>query len=50
MDSAVRANARNVVSQLRSAGPILSGLVKAGKLRVVGGCYDLDTGRVGMVE
>jgi carbonic anhydrase len=50
VDNAVRANVRNVVNQLRSAGPILSGLVKAGKLRVVGGCYDLDTGRVGMVE
>jgi carbonic anhydrase len=50
VDNAVRANVRNVVSQLRGAGPILSGLVKSGKLRVVGGCYDLDTGRVGMVE
>ena len=50
MDNAVRANVRNVVNQLRGAGPILSGLVKSGKLRVVGGCYDLDTGKVGMVE
>jgi carbonic anhydrase len=50
VDNAVRANVRNVVNQLRGAGPILSGLVKAGKLRVVGGCYDLDTGKVGMVE
>lgn len=50
VDNAVRANVRNVVNQLRGAGPILSGLVKSGKLRVVGGCYDLETGRVGMVE
>lgn len=50
VDNAVRANVRNVVIQLRRAGPILSGLVKSGKLRVVGGCYDLDTGKVGMVE
>jgi carbonic anhydrase len=50
VDNAVRANVRNVVNQLRGAGPILLGLVKAGKLRVVGGCYDLDTGRVGTVE
>jgi hypothetical protein len=28
----------------------MTGLVKSGKLRVVGGCYDLDTGKVGMVE
>jgi len=50
VDNAVRANVRNVVNQLRGAGPILSGLVKSGKLKVVGACYDLDTGRVGMVE
>lgn len=49
VDNAVRANVRNVVNQLRNAGPILSGLVKSGKLRVVGACYDLDTGRVDMV-
>jgi carbonic anhydrase len=50
VDNAVRANVRNVVNQLRNAGPILSALVKSGKLRVVGGCYDLETGKVGMVE
>ncbi|MGD0059985.1 MAG: carbonic anhydrase [Verrucomicrobiia bacterium] len=50
VDNAVRANVRNVVNQLRGAVPILSGLVKSGKLRVVGGCYDLDTGRVAMLE
>jgi carbonic anhydrase len=49
VDNAVRANVRNVVNQLRGAGPILSGLVKSGKLRVVGGCYDLETGRVQML-
>ena len=50
VDNAVRANVRDVVHQLRSAGPILSGLVKAGKIRVVGACYDLDTGKVGWLE
>ena len=50
VDNAVRANVRDVVNQLRGAGPVLSGLVKAGKLRVVGGCYDLDTGRVQVLE
>jgi carbonic anhydrase len=50
VDNAIRANVRNVVNQLRNATPILSGLVKSGKLQVVGGCYDLDTGRVGMLE
>jgi carbonic anhydrase len=50
VDNAVRANVRHVVRQLRGASPILSKLVKAGKLRVVGACYDLDTGRVEFLE
>jgi carbonic anhydrase len=50
VDNAVRANVQNVVKQLREAGPVLSGLVKSGKLRVVGGCYDLETGRVQMLQ
>ncbi len=48
--NAIRANVRHVVNQLRNAAPILSGLVKSGKLRVVGACYDLDTGRVALLE
>ena len=50
LDNAVRANVRHVVTQLRNTAPILSGLVKSGKLRVVGACYDLDTGRVALLE
>lgn len=50
VENAVRANVQNVVTQLRNSNPIILGLVKLGKLKVVGACYDLDTGRVGMVE
>ena len=50
VDNAVRANVRNVVNQLRNAGPILSGMVKSGKLKVVGGVYDLDAGKVAWTE
>jgi carbonic anhydrase len=50
VDNAVRANVRHVVNQLRNATPILSALVKSGKLRVVGACYDLDTARVDLLE
>jgi len=50
LENAVRANVRHVVNQLRNSAPILSGLVKSGKLRVVGACYDLDTGRVASLE
>ncbi|HTS18241.1 MAG TPA: carbonic anhydrase [Verrucomicrobiae bacterium] len=50
VDNAVRANVRNVVRHLHNASPILSKLIKAGKLRVVGACYDLDSGRVDYLE
>lgn len=44
VDNAVCANVRRVVAQLRRAEPILGELVTAGKLKVVGARYDLDTG------
>ena len=46
---AVIANVRSNVQRLQEATPILAGMVKAGKLRVVGAVYDLPTGKVGMV-
>jgi carbonic anhydrase len=46
LDNAVAANVRRVVKQLQAAGPILNELVKAGKLKIVGARYDLDTGKV----
>jgi len=44
--NAVRANVEIVVGQLRASKPLLAGLVSAGKMKVVGGVYSLDTGRV----
>jgi len=44
--NAVRANVELVVAQLASSQPILAELVGKGKVRVVGGVYSLDTGRV----
>lgn len=46
LDNAVVANVRRVVKQLQEAEPILRELVKAGKLKIVGARYDLDTGMV----
>jgi carbonic anhydrase len=43
--NAVRANVHHVVEHLRNAPPILGDLVAAGRLDVVGGVYDLATGR-----
>lgn len=44
--NAVRANVQLVVDELRGSQPVLSELVAKGTVRVVGGVYSLDTGRV----
>jgi carbonic anhydrase len=47
VDHAIHMNVRHVVSDLRQASdPILAEPIKAGKVRVVGAYYDLDTGAV----
>ena len=48
-DNAVRANVKMNVNKLKSASPILAEAVKAGKLKVVGGRYDLDSGKVEII-
>lgn len=47
---AMIANVRYHVEMLRTAQPILAGMVERGELRVVGGVYDLATGRVELVD
>lgn len=46
---AVVANVKANVQELTEAGPIVSDMVKAGKLKIVGGVYDLATGKVALV-
>lgn len=46
---AVVANVQSNVERLRKATPILAGMVAKGDLRVVGGVYDLATGKVNLV-
>jgi len=48
-DNAVRANVKMNVKKLKLASPILAAAVKAGKLKVVGGRYDLDSGKVQII-
>jgi carbonic anhydrase len=48
-ERAVIANVRYTVQRLSEAKPILAELVAGGKLRVVGGVYDLATGKVALV-
>lgn len=46
LDSAVRINVLNVVEELRKSHPILDKQVADHTIRIVGGRYALDTGRV----
>jgi carbonic anhydrase len=49
-DAATRENVRLNVQKLRKATPILSKRVREGQLKVVGGIYDIKTGRVELIE
>lgn len=44
--NAVIANVQYQVERLKETSSILSGLIRQGKLKIIGGRYDLDTGRV----
>lgn len=46
---ATNENVRHNVRRLQSAGPIVSAFVAAGKVKVVGGVYDIATGTVNLV-
>lgn len=48
LENACKANILAQVEKLK-ASPVLSGLIKEGKLKIVGGYYDLDTGKVSLV-
>ncbi len=48
-DNAVTANAQYQAQKLAESSTILAGLIREGKLKIVGGRYDLATGRVTMV-
>jgi carbonic anhydrase len=48
--NAVRVNVQIVMEQLRGSHPVLSELVEEHRLRVVGGVYSLDTGRIDWIQ
>jgi carbonic anhydrase len=48
LENACKANISYQVEKL-AASPVLSDLIKTGKLKIVGGYYDLDTGKVSLV-
>jgi carbonic anhydrase len=49
LENAIKQNVVLNVEKLKTAGPILSNAVQEGKLRVAGGIYSLDTGRVMLI-
>src|SRR5262249_48110470 len=46
LDNAIEENVRQIVERLKTSEAVLAERVKSGQLKVVGGVYDLDTGRV----
>ena len=50
VDNAVRANAQRMAGILTHVEPILSEAIKAGKLKVAAGRYDLDSGQVEILK
>ena len=50
LERAVQENAKIQANLLAKSSPLLGGLVKEGKLKIVAGYYDLATGRVSLLE
>jgi carbonic anhydrase len=50
LNNTIQANIRNVVNQLRTTAPILAEKVKNGEVAIIGAEYDLDTGRIQVVQ
>ena len=49
LENAIRANVKRGVDRLDDLGPIVAPAVKSGKIKVVGGVYELATGKVVML-
>lgn len=49
LNNAIKQNVIDNVAQLKTASPILADAIKNGKLKIVGGVYELATGKVNLV-
>ena len=49
LGNAVRANVESVVERLQASEPVLAPAAKTGRLKIVGGRYDLRSGRVELI-
>lgn len=50
LEEVVRENVRIQVDLLRTSSPVIAGMVREGRLAVVGAVYDLATGRVSLLD
>ena len=50
LDNAIAENVRRNVEILRKAGPIIGPAAASGKIKIVGGVYDVATGQVTMLD
>ncbi len=50
VENAVRENVRMQVEKLKGLEPVLAERVRDGKLKIVGAVYDLETGKVNLIE
>ncbi len=50
LEAAIKANARNQANILSQASPVLAGLIKENKLKVVSAYYDLASGKVSLLS
>jgi carbonic anhydrase len=48
-DRAIKANAQIQADLLRTASPVIAGLIADGRLKVIAGFYDLASGRVSLL-
>ncbi len=50
VDTAAKANARFHARLLREASPVIAGLTKENKIKVVAGFYDIASGKVTVLD
>ena len=50
MEATVRANVLVQAARLRDSSPLLSGLIKEGKLKVAAGYFDIGSGAVTLLD
>lgn len=50
LEKAIKANVRNVEEKLKNSKPLLAKLMEQGSLRISGGYYDLESGKVEFLD